>query len=209
MTDDIKFKGKGIHVGVIPDGNRRYAIKKNEPPWKGHWYGAEKTGEFINWCATKPEIKMISIFALSTENLKRSGKETSELWKVYKNKFLELLDHPRVKNDVVGELIKSTKNYSKYVLNFLLAYGSKFEINDAIKKMVGKPAQTLDRALLIKKPLNLVIRTGDQYRLSNFMLYQASYANIYFEKKLWPDVTKRDFEKWIKWYHEQENKFGK
>ena len=88
-------------------------------------------------------------------------------------------------------------------------WSAEAEINDAIKKMVGKPAQTLDKALLIKEPLNLIVRTGDQYRLSNFMLYQASYANIYFEKKLWPEVTKRDFKKWIKWYYEQENKFGK
>ena len=74
---------------------------------------------------------------------------------------------------------------------------------------VRKPASRLDRALYVKRPLDLVIRTGNQHRLSNFMLYQASYAEIYFCDKMWPEFTRKDFEKILKWYHEQQRKFGK
>ena len=91
----------------------------------------------------------------------------------------------------------------------MLAYGSKLEIHEAVKEVMRKPFEKLDKALYVREPLDLVIRTGDQHRLSNFMLYQASYAEIYFSKKMWPDFTRKDFDKVIAWYHEQQRKFGK
>jgi undecaprenyl diphosphate synthase len=228
MTDDKINKRKEIHVGIIPDGNRRYALKHNKPVWKGHWDGAKKIERFLDWCIQYPEIKRVSIFALSTENLNRPKKEISELWKVYRETIRNFSNDPRIKDneiqirilgndgvwnpaikDAIHELVNSTKHYSRHILNILLAYGSKFEIANAIKKMAGKPIGAIDRFLLVKEPLDLLIRTGDQYRLSNFMLYQASYAEIYFSKTLWPEFTKQEFEKIIKWYHQQQKKFGK
>ena len=103
----------------------------------------------------------------------------------------------------------STKHYSKHILNILLGYGSKFEINNAIKQAIKKPIKTIDKTLLVKEPLDLVIRTGGQCRLSNFMLYQASYAEIYFSKTLWPAFTKKEFGNIIKWYYKQQKNFGK
>jgi undecaprenyl diphosphate synthase len=109
----------------------------------------------------------------------------------------------------VKDLFESTKSYSRYVLNLLLAYGSKFEINQAVKATIKKPFTKLDKALYVKKPLDLVIRTGRQHRLSNFMLYQASYAEIYFSDSLWPEFDKNEFDTVMEWYFEQQRKYGK
>lgn len=228
MGDDVSHPRKGIHVGLIPDGNRRYAQEKGKPVWEGHRTGVKRIREFVQWSLEHPEIKKISIYALSTDNLQRSDIELDELWKIYQVELLRILEEPIIKEnnvqirilgdpglwnpdikDTVRTVINSTKHYSKNILNILLAYGSKFEITDAVKKMTDKPKEMLDRFLLEREPLQLVVRTGGQCRLSNFMLYQASYANIYFEPKLWPAVTKNDFEKWITWYYQQEDKFGK
>jgi undecaprenyl diphosphate synthase len=91
----------------------------------------------------------------------------------------------------------------------MLAYGSKFEIRRAMKETIKKPFMKLDKALYVKEPLDLVIRTGRQHRLSNFMLYQASYAEIYFSDTLWPEFTRQEFDEIMGWYFEQQRKFGK
>jgi undecaprenyl diphosphate synthase len=228
MTDDSVKRGTGIHIGLIPDGNRRYARKSGKPEWKGHIEGAKKIREFMDWCLEYPEIKRVSVFGLSSDNLTRSKKEVKELWSVYKKSFKKLLKDPAIKEnrirvrivgddktwdpdlkDIVKEVAESTKQYSRYVLNFLLAYGSKFEITDAVRKIAKRPISAIDRFLMVKEPLDLIIRTGDQYRLSNFMLYQAGYAEIYFSKTMWPDFTKEEFRKIMKWYYKQRRKFGK
>lgn len=227
MTDDFVKKSKDIHIGLIPDGNRRYATKSGRPAWEGHKEGAKKIREFIDWCLEYPEIKRVSIFALSTDNLTRPEREIKELWGLYKKNFKSLLKDPKViendiqirilgdkrtwdpdMKDIIKEVITSTKQYSKLVLNFLLAYGSKFEIANAVKKIADMPIKAIDRFLMVKEPLDLIIRTGGQYRLSNFMLYQAGYAEIYFSKTMWPDFTKNEFNKIMRWYHKQAKKFG-
>ncbi len=182
----------------------------------------------MDWCKDYPEIKRISIYALSTENLKRSKEELDELWKIYTSELKNIVTDPVIKErgikirilgdsslwrpdlkEAAKEVVKSTKHYSKNILNIMLAYGSKLELNNAVKKVVGKPIQSIDNFLMVKEPLDLVIRTGGQHRLSNFMLYQASYAELYFTDTLWPEFTKKEFDKIMKWYKEQEKKFGK
>ncbi len=227
MGDDISKSDRSIHIGVIPDGNRRWAKKHNKPVWWGHQAGAQKIEQFLEWCMDWPQIKQISIFALSTENLNRPEWERAKLWQIYKQKFTQMLNDDRIKNngirvhivgdrglwrpdikDVVKELVQATKGYSKHVLNILLAYGSRFEINQAIKKAIKRPVRTIDKILLVPQPLDLVIRTGGQHRLSNFMLYQASYAEIYFTPTLWPAFTKAEFDRIMRWYFRQQRKFG-
>jgi len=228
MAYDVKNRSKGIHIGLIPDGNRRYALENGKSTIQGHLEGAKKIEEFIDWCGDYPEIRMVSIFALSTENLDRPKDEVEALWRIYRNELKKLLSKPEIKEDrirvrvlgnrgvwrpdvkdIVKELYYSTKSYSKMFLNIMLAYGSKFEINQAVKEVIRKPFEKLDKALYVKEPLDLVIRTGNQHRLSNFMLYQASYAEIYFSEKMWPEFTRKDFDKVMRWYHEQHRKFGK
>ncbi|MEM5798400.1 MAG: polyprenyl diphosphate synthase [Candidatus Aenigmatarchaeota archaeon] len=228
MGDDITNVEKNLHIGIIPDGNRRWAKRHGKPIWQGHTQGAKKMEQFLEWCLDWPQIKQISIFALSTENLNRDEEEKKRLWEIYERELEKILKDERIKKhairvrvvgdkglwkpgikDIVREITKATKGYSKHILNILLAYGSKFEINHAIKKIVKTPIKTIDKALFISQPLNLIIRTGGQQRLSNFMLYQASYAEIYFSKTLWPDFTKKEFDKIMRWYFAQQKKFGK
>jgi len=228
FKDNRTSSKKGIHIGIIPDGNRRFARRGNRDVWEGHLQGAKKTEEFLDWCTEYPEIKRVSIYALSTENLKRSKEELDDLWKIYTEQLRKVSTDPLIKEkgiqirvlgdtalwrpdlkDVAKEVVKSTKHYSKYILNIMLAYGSKLEINNAVKKVVGKPLYSVDKFLMVKEPLDLVIRTGGQHRLSNFMLYQASYAELYFTDTLWPEFTKKEFDKIMRWYRDQEKKFGR
>jgi len=228
MSDDFRKKTEGLHIGIIPDGNRRYAQKKKLPVANGHIIGSEKIKDFTKWCLDYPEVKQITIFALSTENLRRTEEEIEQLWKVYKEKFNEILIDPVIRDhnvkvrilgndgvwkpnirELARNVVNSTKNYSKHIVNIMLAYGSKFEIADAVRKMANKPLGTLEKFLLVKEPLDLVIRTGGQYRLSNFMLYQASYAEIYFSKTLWPEFSRKEFDKIMDWYYEQVRKWGR
>ena len=165
---------------------------------------------------------------MSTENLKREQQEVDELWKIYEEELRKVVNDKIIKEngiqirvlgdssvwkpslrDVVKETFESTKHYSKHILNIMLAYGSKFEIDNAVKSVVKKPIETIDKFLMVSEPLDLVIRTGGQRRLSNFMLYQASYAEIYFTDTLWPEFTKKEFDKIIKWYWTQQKNFGK
>ena len=92
-------------------------------------------------------------------------------------------------------------------MNLLLAYGSKFEIMRAISRMAGRSID-IEKFLFVKEPLDLIIRTGGQRRLSNFMLYQACYAEIYFSDTLWPEFSRKEFDNIMKWYFAQQKKFG-
>lgn len=225
MTDGVRTKNKRMHIGLIPDGNRRYALEKGKPLFDGHIEGAQRIEDFLDWCKEYPEIKMVSIFALSTENLNRAPTEVKALWKVYKDELRKLVEKAKVENikvkvvgndglwkpdvkEVAKELVESTKSYSRYILNLMLAYGSKFEIRQAVKTTIKKPLIKIDKALYVKEPLDLVIRTGKQHRLSNFMLYQASYAEIYFSDSLWPEFSREEFGSIMDWYFEQQRRFG-
>lgn len=230
---DVSDK-KGIHVAVIPDGNRRYARKKRRPFWYGHMKGAEKLREVAEWCLDHPEIKMVSVYALSTENLSRSQKELKKLWKIYRDEFRNILNSKEIKEkglriNIIGdksswksdvrqiakEVTNATKHYTKGILNILLAYGSQYEIVNAARKFVNKSMRNLPLAqnmfnefLLVDRPVDLLIRTGGEHRISNFLLYQAAYAEIYFSKALWPEFSKREFKKILKWYKSKDRRMG-
>ncbi|MBU5537062.1 MAG: polyprenyl diphosphate synthase [Candidatus Aenigmatarchaeota archaeon] len=224
------------HLGIIVDGNRRWARERRMPPWKGHWEGVKNLEKILE-CCLKLKIREVSIYALSTENLKRPKIELDELFKIfyhYLNKWekedsflrkyqvkvrfigdLEKLP-PKLVN-AMGRLMQKTAKYQKRVLNLLIAYGSKFEITQAVKKLaetlikLGKIEITpkdIEKNLMITTPLDLVIRTGGYSRLSNFLLWQASYAEIYVTDTLWPTFTKREFMKAIRWYSSVKRNFG-
>jgi len=228
------------HLGVIIDGNRRWARARGLPPWEGHKAGAEKLNEFLNWCL-ETGIPQVSIYTLSTENLNRPKEELKHLFKLLeeyvdgllndKKKFAllekyevrvrfvgELNRLPKKLIKLMGKLMEKTAKYQKRVLNFLVAYGGKSEIVNAIKKIAeeavkhGKIEITekdVEKHLYVQQPLDLVIRTGGHQRLSNFLLWQASYAEIYVTKTLWPDFSKKEFMKALRWYSKQERKFGR
>ncbi len=190
--------------------------------------------QFARWCLQKPEVKTVSIYALSTENLKRSDAELGKLWDIYSRELGKLkhdkeIIKKRVKVNVLGdistwrpdvrqaakEVMSATRQYGGRVLNVLVAYGSKFEILNAMKKMVKFGIKKIpfaesvfNKFLMVTQPVDLIIRTGGQRRISNFLLYQAAYAELYFIDKLWPEFTHKDFEKALKWYKTQKRKFG-
>ncbi|MDD5416871.1 MAG: polyprenyl diphosphate synthase [Candidatus Aenigmarchaeota archaeon] len=217
------------------DGNRRWAQKHKQPEIFGHKKGAETFENFLRWTQEYPEIKMISVYALSTENLGRSRDELKNLWKVYRENLKNVLRSEEIRKNqiqvrVLGnhnlwrsdvkkaakEVMINTKNYTKSVLNILLAYGGQSEIvgsmNTLIKKGIRRipiARDAFNKFLLVKKPVDLVIRTGGYHRLSNFLLFQSAYAEIYFSDTLWPDFSKKEFDKIMKWYFTQKKKFGK
>jgi len=228
------------HLGIIIDGNRRWARTRGLPPWEGHRAGAEKLDEFLNWCL-EVGIPQVSIYTLSTENLNRPKEELEHLFKLLeeyvdgllndKKKF-SLLEKYEVRVRFVGELnrlpkrlirlmgklMEKTAKYQKRVLNFLVAYGGKSEIVNAVKKLTeevikhGKieiMEKDIEKHLYVPQPLDLVIRTGGYQRLSNFLLWQASYAEIYVTKTLWPDFSKKEFMKALRWYSQQKRNFGR
>jgi tritrans,polycis-undecaprenyl-diphosphate synthase [geranylgeranyl-diphosphate specific] len=226
------------HLGVILDGNRRWARLHGMQPWEGHRYGAQKLEEFLNWCV-ELGIPQVSVYILSTENLNRPKRELEELFKLFyeyfekwekeKESFLEkyqvkvrfIGDLERLPPKLVrlmGKIMRKTAKYQKRVLNIMIAYGSKFELTQAIKKIAEKAIKLgrieisekdIEANLLVPTPLDLVIRTGGFSRLSNFMLIQAAYAEIFTTKVLWPDFSKKDLIKAIKWYNSVQRNFGK
>ncbi len=178
---------------------------------------------------------MISVYALSTENLTRNKKELNKLWWVYEKNFRKILKSEKIRDNsvrvnIIGEsdiwrsdvrqaakaVEKATSSYANIIWNIMLAYGSQFEILNAIKKVVKTGVKAVPplknsfvKYLMINRPVDLIIRTGGQYRLSNFLLYQAAYSEIYFSDTLWPDFSRREFEKILRWFWIQKRKFGK
>ena len=228
------------HLGIIIDGNRRWAKARGLPPWEGHRAGAKKLEEFLNWCL-EVGIPQVSIYTLSTENLNRPKEELKHLFKILeeyvngllndKKKFSlfekyevrvrfvgELNRLPKKLIKLMGKLMEKTAKYQKRVLNFLVAYGGRSEIINAVKKIAEEVVKhgrieitekDVEKYLYVPQPLDLVIRTGGHQRLSNFLLWQASYAEIYVTKTLWPDFSKKEFMKALRWYSKQERKFGR
>jgi undecaprenyl diphosphate synthase len=198
--------------------------------------GAKKLEEVAKWCSKHPEINTVSVYALSTENLNRSPEELDHLWGIYQKEFRSLMksknknkngglrvnvigDNSLWRSDVrqaARDVMRATRQYTGGVLNILLAYGSRFELMHGVRKLVNKGIKTMpfaedtfNKLLMVTEPVDLVIRTGGQRRLSNFLLYQAAYAELYFTDTLWPDLSKKEFENILKWYKTQQRKFGK
>jgi len=226
------------HLGVILDGNRRWAVKHNLKPWEGHSYGAEKFEKFLEWCA-ELNIPRVSAYCLSTENLNRSKREVKELLKLFKQELEKLENEKRSFLDkyeirmkclgdltklplglrkVMGRIMKRTEKYNKRVFNLMVAYGGRFELTEAVKKIARKAIKTgiitvtqktISKNLLVKDEIDLLIRTSGEKRLSNFMPWQASYAELIVLRKYWPDITKRDLIRCIREYTRRQRRFGK
>lgn len=227
------------HIGVILDGNRRWANKHGLKVWEGHKKGAETLTQFLKWCL-ELGVKQVTVYGLSTENLRRSKKELKEIFKLYsyyldkweKGEYDGLLEKydvrvrfigdlnklPKRLVRIMGKIMQKTAKHQKRLLNLLIAYGSHFEIKETVKKIVEKVIETgkieirekdIEKNLLVPTPLDLIIRTGGFHRLSNFLLWQAAYAELYVTKTLWPDFSKKELIKAIRWYNSVQRKFGR
>jgi undecaprenyl diphosphate synthase len=225
------------HVAIIMDGNGRWAKKRHLPRTAGHKRGLETVDEIVE-SAVRLGIKVLSLYAFSTENWKRPEGEVNMLMHAlnyYLKNNLNKLMKNNIKLRTMGDvsefpeyvrksLIKvkeKTGNNSGMILNLALNYGSRVEIIEAAKKVVG---QVLSDKIKIKD-LNedsfseflysyglpdpdLLIRTSGEMRISNFMLWQLSYAELYFCDKFWPDFGREDFKDAILEYQKRERRFG-
>jgi len=228
----MEDKKTASHVGVIIDGNRRFAKARGEKPWEGHRAGADKVEEFLKWCR-ELEIKEATIYALSTENLKRDPKEVEALFSLFKKWFKKFAKNKEVKEKGVrirfigdlslvpedvrklAEQIESeTKSHSNYKINFCFAYGGRIELVHAINKLLdeGKKRvteQDVTDALWLSSEPDLIIRTGGKIRTSNFLPWQSVYSEWIFLDKMWPEITKQDLIDCIAKFNQVQRNFGK
>lgn len=223
------------HIAIIMDGNRRWARGKGLPDIKGHEKGAE-TLEIIVDTAEKIGIKTVTVYALSTENIKeRAKREIIGLFNIFRKGYhsrLKKMMQKGVRVVILGEIeglpqtiikiidqIRKTYLKSESIkLNIALNYGSKKELVGAIKNIVkqGIDIKRINEELVDKHLYtanqpdpDLVIRTGGRFRLSNFLLWQTAYSEFYFTKILWPDFAQSDLKKAIVWYQQQKRNLGK
>ena len=218
------------HVAIIMDGNGRWGIKHKQSRNAGHRAGLNTVDIIINHCI-KHKIEFLTLYTFSTENWKRPKKEITFLFKLLEN-FLRKKINEIIKKDIklkfIGELNKlpiklqkliklsEKKTFNKKILqvNIALNYGSKIELINTIKKIKQKKIKinekNIDNNLYTKHLPNpdILIRTGDTHRLSNFLLWQLSYTEIFFEKKLWPNFTVKDFNKIINKFKRIKRNFG-
>jgi undecaprenyl diphosphate synthase len=218
------------HVAIIMDGNGRWGLKNNNSRNAGHKAGL-KTVEKIIKETIKNKIKFLTLYAFSTENWKRPKKEISFLFSLLENFLTDRLNElhkQNIKLKIIGnkkfssrlnKLLnlseKKTSKNRKLQINLALNYGSKFELINAFKNLSKNRDKINEKN--IKKYLqtknipdpDILIRTGNTKRLSNFLLWQLAYSEIFFEKKLWPDFNEKDYNKIIKNYKNIKRNFGK
>ena len=217
------------HVAFIMDGNGRWGKKRNKGRNFGHLNGV-KTVQKIVKCSIKLKIPVLTFYVFSTENWKRPQSEINFLFKLiinYFNKELENVVKNGVKINIIGqinrlpfkiksklkEVTKLTKKNKKIVVNLAINYGSKIEIVNALQNI--KKKKKINTNLLNKNLYtnnipdpDILIRTGGHKRLSNFMLWQLAYAEIYFLDKLWPDFNDKDLKKVIINFKKVKRNFG-
>ena len=225
------------HVAIIMDGNGRWAKERGLPRFRGHQKGADRIGEVIEGCI-ELGVRYLTLYAFSKENWVRPKEEVDflmELLSRYLDQELPKLKENEIRFNAIGcledlapEIRKkiernqeSTRSYQKLVLTLALSYSGRIEIAEACREIArevkaGKiNPDTIDESTvqshLYTSPLpdpDLLIRTSGELRVSNFLLWQISYAEIYVTEKLWPDFTKEEFYKAIEVYGKRERRFG-
>ena len=217
------------HVAIIMDGNGRWGLKHNKSRNAGHKAGLKSVERIIKR-SIEYNIKFLTLFAFSTENWKRPKKEINYLFNLLESFLKTKIDvfyKQNIKFKVIGKknfskklnlllnsFEKKTLKNSKLQINLALNYGSKSEIINAFKKMSRNKEKINEKNLSkylqtsnIPDP-DILIRTGNTKRLSNFLLWQIAYSEIFFEKKLWPEFNERDYSKIIKNYKLIKRNFG-
>jgi len=230
-----KIKKIPIHLGIIIDGNRRWARKRGLPSFEGHRRGLNKVNKIGEWCR-KRGVKILTLYIFSTENWNRSKTEVSYLMKLFaralSKKNIQELIQKGIKLKVIGQrerlpkslqkIIKEaeglTKKGKKGILNLAISYGGRTEIIQAVKSIIKKkiPVNKITEDLISKNlwtgdlPYpDLIIRTGGEQRLSNFFTWQSAYSEFYFTKKYWPEFTEEDLDKALLDFSLRQRRFGK
>lgn len=226
-------KKKQKHIAIILDGNRRWARKRGLPAIRGHEYGAKAFEKIIKHCV-KTNIKHLTVYAFSTENWKRTKIEVRALitiLKKYLQEYAEELNEQGVCFRIFGDqtkfpkpvqkeierAINLTKKNKKMNLNICLSYGARNEIVHAMKQISKKriPSSKINEKIIEKHLYSagqpdpdMIIRTGGELRLSNFLLWQAAYSELIFVKKYWPDYKPADLDNAISVWQKRQRRYG-
>jgi undecaprenyl diphosphate synthase len=223
------MKNVAKHIAIIMDGNGRWAEQRGEKRVKGHEAGARVVKELTTYCSNNPEIQRLTLYAFSTENWKRPRLEVEFLMKLLerylKNELPSYLEN-NVRFEPIGDIRAFSKSLQKtikmvedktahcdgLVQSLALNYGSQDEILRAVNSLKSSEEditiEMLNNALDCKEDVDILIRTGGDVRLSNFLLWQAAYAELFFIDKLWPDFNSKDLEKILHKFKKVERRFG-
>lgn len=222
------------HIAIIMDGNGRWARKRMMPRMAGHKQGVETVRNAIKSCGDHG-VKFLTLFAFSSENWRRPDDEVSFLMQLFAGALeqeMEKLHENGIRFKVIGDITRFepkiiefiqqgeqlTANNSKLTLTIAANYGGRWDIMQALQKMMEKPhrltAQFKEEDLAQYLSMNyapepdLFIRTGGEYRISNFLLWQLAYTELYFTDTLWPDFDEKEFDLAIQSYQQRERRFG-
>ena len=227
MTKEKKLN----HIAIIMDGNRRWAKNKGLPTYQGHKKGYEKLKEVGQWMLDR-KVKILTVYAFSTENWKRSEKEVDYLMDLFRKALTDEVQefHKQgFKMQIFGQIeglaidlqkmtkdaTELTKNNKKGILNLCINYGGRTEIVDAVNKALDKGAKKINEKAIennlysagLPAP-DLIIRTSGEQRLSNFLTWQSCYSELYFIQNHWPDFSEKDLDKAIDWYFGRDRRYG-
>lgn len=242
LKRQINNKEKPKHIGIILDGNRRWAIKRGLNAWDGHREGASKVTDLLRWCY-EIGIKAVTLYTFSTENFSRSEEEKKKLMKLLEEKIMEAIEDEEIMKrgirvKFIGDLDmlskelvekmrmleEKTSQNSKMVVNIAVAYGGKHEILCATRKIAeevysGKLEPNdityevfqshLYTSHLDHQDVDLVLRTGGEMRLSNFLLWQSAYSELIFLDVYWPDFRKIDLMRAVRTYQNRQRRYGR
>ncbi len=222
------------HIVLFPDGNRRWARERGLHTLEGHKKGYENLLDFSQWCKDSG-IKVLTAFGFSTENWNRSEEEVNYLMKLLENCLIDNLPQyekegtrvrvigqrdrlPKSLKEAVIKTEEATKNNSNLFLNLAISYGGRWDILNAVKNIIKEKIdpEKIDEQVFedhlstvgLPAP-DFVIRAGGEKRMSNFVLWQAAYAELYFSSKYWPEFSKEDFDEALKEFDKRQRRFGK
>ncbi|MBI2054345.1 MAG: di-trans,poly-cis-decaprenylcistransferase [Candidatus Staskawiczbacteria bacterium] len=222
------------HIVLFPDGNRRWARQRGLATFSGHQEGYDNLLNFSEWCKNRG-VKALTAFGFSTENWNRSKKEVDYLMNLLEKCLTDNIkkyNKDKIKIRVIGQrerlpeslqraienTEKATESNSDLFLNLAISYGGKWDIMQAIKKIIENkiPSEKIDEKLFesylstasLPNP-DLIIRAGGEQRMSNFVLWQAAYSELYFCPKFWPDFSEKDLDDALIEFNRRQRRFGK
>ncbi|MEE8420587.1 MAG: polyprenyl diphosphate synthase [Dehalococcoidales bacterium] len=228
-----ELKRLPVHVAIVPDGNGRWAEKRGLPRLMGHQSGVKNMRTIVEYL-NGYGVKNVTLYGFSTENWARPEAEVSGLFKILKERIDKdvpklhrkgirvkhlgrLGELPQWLQNSVSKAVELTRNNSGMVLSLAFNYGGHIEIVDAVRRIVaeGIPPEKIDEKLISDHlytaglpDVDLLIRTADEVRLSNFLIWQTAYSEYYFTKVLWPDFAKNDIDQALLAYSQRERRFG-
>lgn len=240
LFKEIVSKSPPKHIGIIMDGNRRFAHDIGLDTAEGHVKGKDKIREVLYWCHDIG-VKYLTIYAFSTENRSRSPEELDDLMKLFINSFRDAGDDPEVHEfkikmraigridslpDELKEAIRyaeeRTKDYNDFIFNIAIAYGGREEILLAIKKVAQEAKEGKVKVEDINEKMfesylytaglpdpDMILRTSGEVRISNFLLWQLAYSELFFLDVYWPAFRKIDFLRAVREYQRRTRRFGK